>query len=221
MLNYVGLRSRALGIAESEEDFDTGEGCARDLFSPSKIRKPMYAYYPMSSPNPTPNPRKRPAPGTIPMPQQMSQIPQPYTSPDQLLRWNGNNVGSFVDNGSNNVNPYGMVSSPTQAQYPQNVPASSTALARRAVGNNALVPTSRTFNPQQQQQQQQQQPTPQQNELWPNYTEDTMNLNTPNGGVPLDEHDNVEVLEERAQRAKREAQAKRKQIPPFVQKLNR
>jgi hypothetical protein len=37
----------------------------------------------------------------------------------------------------------------------------------------------------------------------------------------MDEHDNVERLEEMAQRAKRDAQAKRKQIPPFVQKLSR
>jgi heat shock transcription factor len=35
------------------------------------------------------------------------------------------------------------------------------------------------------------------------------------------ENESIERLEERAQIAKREAQAKRKQIPPFVQKLNR
>jgi heat shock transcription factor, other eukaryote len=33
--------------------------------------------------------------------------------------------------------------------------------------------------------------------------------------------DDIEELERQAQIAKREAQAKRKQIPPFVQKLNR
>ena len=33
--------------------------------------------------------------------------------------------------------------------------------------------------------------------------------------------DDIEALEQRAQVAKREAQARRKQIPPFVQKLNR
>lgn len=33
--------------------------------------------------------------------------------------------------------------------------------------------------------------------------------------------DDIEDLEQRAQVAKKEAQAKRKQIPPFVQKLNR
>jgi heat shock transcription factor, other eukaryote len=35
------------------------------------------------------------------------------------------------------------------------------------------------------------------------------------------DNDSIEALEERALRAKREAQAKRKQIPPFVQKLSR
>jgi len=37
----------------------------------------------------------------------------------------------------------------------------------------------------------------------------------------MDENDSIERLEERAARAKREAQVKRKQIPPFVQKLSR
>lgn len=41
----------------------------------------------------------------------------------------------------------------------------------------------------------------------------------PNGN--LTETDNVEVLEEMAHKAMREAQQKRKQIPPFVQKLSR
>lgn len=40
-----------------------------------------------------------------------------------------------------------------------------------------------------------------------------------NGGVA--ESDNIELLEERAAVAKRESQSKRKQIPPFVQKLSR
>lgn len=37
----------------------------------------------------------------------------------------------------------------------------------------------------------------------------------------LIEQENIETLEEMAQKAKREAQAKRKSIPPFVQKLSR
>ena len=73
--------------------------------------------------------------------------------------------------------------------------------------NNQLVAANRSF-------------PPQQNELWANFTEDAL-VPQSNGGTAVDEHDNVELLEEKAQKAKREAQAKRKQIPPFVQKLNR
>lgn len=70
--------------------------------------------------------------------------------------------------------------------------------------NNALVATNRAF-------------TPQPVDSWPPFDENTVAGQT-NGTI--DEHDNIELLEEKAQRAKREAQAKRKQIPPFVQKLN-
>ena len=37
----------------------------------------------------------------------------------------------------------------------------------------------------------------------------------------VQETNNIEVLEEMAQKAKRDAQGKRKGIPPFVQKLSR
>ncbi|KAI1418005.1 hypothetical protein F5Y13DRAFT_34354 [Hypoxylon sp. FL1857] len=154
----------------------------------------MYSYY---HPMPSPNPRKRPAPGTVPIQHQMAQ---PYTQ-DQLLRWNGNNAGAFVDNAPNGVNGYGVVPSPTQAQYGPSTP--STVLARRGI-NNALVTANRAF-------------TPQQSDPWSNFDE---NLISPQTNGSIDEHDNIELLEEKAQRAKREAQAKRKQIPPFVQKLN-
>jgi hypothetical protein len=42
-------------------------------------------------------------------------------------------------------------------------------------------------------------------------------------GQPLDSawNDDIEALEQRAQTAKKTAQEKRKQIPPFVQKLSR
>jgi heat shock transcription factor len=43
----------------------------------------------------------------------------------------------------------------------------------------------------------------------------------PQNGEGLIEQDNVEALEEMAQKAKRDAQGKRKGIPPFVQKLSR
>ncbi|KAI1083994.1 hypothetical protein F5B20DRAFT_361529 [Whalleya microplaca] len=158
----------------------------------------MYTYYPM----PSPNPRKRPAPGSVPIPPQMSQ---PYNTPDQLLRWNGANAGNFVDNSSNGAAPYGVMPPTTQAQYgqPSPAPSPSNALARRGM-NNALVANNRTF-------------TPQQNDPWPNFDE-ALIASQPNGAI--DEHDNIELLEEKAQRARKDAQAKRKQIPPFVQKLN-
>ncbi|GAW15714.1 hypothetical protein ANO14919_051330 [Xylariales sp. No.14919] len=120
-----------------------------------------------------------------------------------MLRWNGSNAGNFADNVSNPIHPYGMMS-PTQAQFTQGAPTTSNALARRG-GNNALVTANRTFSPQP-------------NDPWSGFTDDNLLSTQANGS--LDEHDNVELLEEKAQRAKREAQAKRKQIPPFVQKLN-
>ncbi|KAL7624291.1 Heat shock transcription factor [Parahypoxylon ruwenzoriense] len=150
---------------------------------------------------PSPNPRKRPAPGSVPIPQPMSQ---PYNTQDQLLRWNGSGAGSFVDNTANSVNgvnSYGVIPSPTQGQYGQATP--STVLARRGM-NNALVAANRAF-------------TPQQADPWSHFDENLI-TNQTNGAI--DEHDNIELLEEKAQKAKREAQAKRKQIPPFVQKLN-
>ncbi|KAI1115429.1 hypothetical protein F5Y14DRAFT_129160 [Nemania sp. NC0429] len=158
----------------------------------------MYTHH---RPMPTPNPRKRAAPGSLPIPQQM---PQPYNNtPEQVLRWNGSNAGSFAENAANPINPYSMVS-PTQAQFAQGTPTTSNALARRGV-NNALITSSRTFSPQP-------------NDPWASFADDASLTNQTNGS--LDEHDNIEVLEEKAQKAKREAQAKRKQIPPFVQKLN-
>jgi heat shock transcription factor len=43
----------------------------------------------------------------------------------------------------------------------------------------------------------------------------------PQSASGMVEEDNIELLEERAAVAKRDAQSKRKQIPPFVQKLSR
>ncbi|ETS79419.1 hypothetical protein PFICI_09272 [Pestalotiopsis fici W106-1] len=160
----------------------------------------------MSSPtNPS---RKRRAPGSEPASMQTAYFPPPPPSaiPDQSSTWTANNA-NFMEN-STNPNPYGMVSSPHQAQFTQQgvpIATPSTALARRGM-NNQLVAANRSY-------------TPQQNELWANFTDDSL-VPQSNGGNAQDEHDNVELLEEKAQKAKREAQAKRKQIPPFVQKLN-
>lgn len=131
-----------------------------------------------------------------------------------MAGWNGNNAATgFMEDASNSINNYGIMPATTQTQFRPNVAAvappsaaPSTALARRGA-NNQLVTTNRSFNSQP-------------NDQWSGFGDDSL-MTQQNGGPRVDEHDNIEVLEERAQRAKREAQAKRKQIPPFVQKLNR
>ncbi|ORY56942.1 uncharacterized protein BCR38DRAFT_414254 [Pseudomassariella vexata] len=151
----------------------------------------------MSPPHPNPNPRKRPAPGTIPISIQQPYLP-PNPTPDQV-RWNGNNANYAMMSPTTPGAASGYPSQPTPVH-----PAPSTALARRGM-NNQLVAANRAYS----------QPP---SDPWSSFVENNQ-LVQPNGTT--DEHDNIEVLEERAQRAKREAQAKRKQIPPFVQKLNR
>ncbi|KAF4982631.1 hypothetical protein FZEAL_1780 [Fusarium zealandicum] len=166
-----------------------------------------------------PNPRKRAAPGAppmIPIPQQM-QHQQPYASGnvsgDQMLRWNGmndasgllNGVDSMMDGNAHAGNSFGLV--PSQPQYPSPVPTPSNSLARRQM-NRALIPTN---------------PRPNFDgsvDAWGNFNGDEHALLQQNPGENVPEQDNVELLEEMAQKAKRESQAKRKQIPPFVQKLS-
>ncbi|KAI9742388.1 MAG: stress-responsive transcription factor hsf1 [Claussenomyces sp. TS43310] len=152
--------------------------------------------------------RKRPAPGTSPggSAQQMQQsfdTPSQLSS-DQFLRWgqNGDNA-SYSDSSGFNLDGYGanMLSNP---QFQQSVNAPSTQLARRPV-NRQLVSTA---------------PRATYDSLvdpWGSFGDDR--LLDPQNGM-LDENDNVELLEERAAIAKRDAQSKRKQISPFVQKLS-
>ncbi|KAL2020122.1 hypothetical protein VTK56DRAFT_8727 [Thermocarpiscus australiensis] len=155
----------------------------------------------------SPNHRKRPAPGVppmVPIPQVHSAYPAMQTDP--MFKWNGGMDGSgFVDTGSpgvNGVNGFSMMQ--TSSPYPQAMPAASTALTRRQ-SSRALVPSARAS------------PFDRGSDHWNGYSEEPGYLQAANG---LDEHDNIERLEEMALRAKREAQAKRKQIPPFVQKLS-
>ncbi|CAM1504811.1 Fc.00g024020.m01.CDS01 [Cosmosporella sp. VM-42] len=156
-----------------------------------------------------PNSRKRAAPGAspiVPIPQQMQQqYSTGNGAGDQMLRWNNVGDGSgFVDNTAHAGNSYGLV--PTQAQFPQAVPTPTNSLARRQM-NRALIPTNpRTnFDP---------------NVDWSSFAGDDGALLQPNSTENITEQDSVEVLEEMAQKAKRDAQTKRKQIPPFVQKLS-
>ena len=174
------------------------------LVNPSRRRansERMLPSYAMTSP---PNPRKRPAPGASPIvPLPLQQIQQPFNPAraEQVFQgWNNGPEGATA--AATPLNSCGMIS--TQPPYPQAIPAPSNALARRAP-SRALVPTNQ-FNGTA--------------DSWASFSEDA---SFPLGQhVPqMEEHDSIERLEEMAQRAKREAQAKRKQIPPFVQKLSR
>jgi len=134
---------------------------------------------------------------------------QDYSTPgqltnDQFLRWGqGGDSTSYAD-------PYNMNSFVSNAmsnqQYQQPVQASSTQLARRPM-NRQMIPTAprSTFdNP---------------NDPWGPFGDD--GLLDPQNQNSMEETDNIELLEEKAVIAKRDAQSKRKQIPPFVQKLSR
>lgn len=156
------------------------------------------------------NSRKRPAPGTSPIAtnQQLQQSfgsPQPITN-DQFLRWgqNGDSMAFPTDVSGFNIDPYGA-NALSNSQFPASVSAPSTQLARRPV-NRQLVAT-------------------QQRPMYENLGDpwgalvDGGAFDVQNG--VMEENDNIELLEERAAVAKRDAQSKRKQIPPFVQKLSR
>jgi heat shock transcription factor len=152
-----------------------------------------------------PNPRKRPAPGAPPM-VPMPPIQQPFSSgqPNQIFPWNGGVEGSgFVEAGPANVNSFAMM--PQPGQY--GAPAPSTALARRQNNNRALVhaPGRPQFDSN--------------TDTWNSFPNDSANFLQPSNGMA--DEDSIEELEKRALAAKRDALAKRKQIPPFVQKLSR
>lgn len=160
---------------------------------------------------PPTNPRKRQAPGSPPPPQNQ-QIPQTYNAPSQLsdadfLRWSqgAGNTG-FMTDPAFNVNNYGGEAI-VQPQYDATIPAPTTTLARRPTNRQQLIPTA--------------QRTPYDNsgDPWGQFGDD--NILDPQNSDRMLENDNIELLEEKAAVAKREAQSKRKQIPPFVQKLSR
>lgn len=137
----------------------------------------------------------------------LPQMPQSYSpvQTDPMFRWNGVDTNGFVDAGNPGMNSFSML--PTSTPYGQAISAPSNALARRQ-NSRALVPTTPRA------------PFDRGADGWNGFGDDSSSyLQAANASV--DEHDNIERLEELAQRAKREAQAKRKQIPPFVQKLSR
>lgn len=117
----------------------------------------------------------------------------PHLSDDQFLQWGQNPA---------QVNPYQEMSNYNLAPntYPPNPVPTSTQLTRRPI--NQLTTRAR--------------PLDQSSGLqWMDPAANTTQQTEGAWG------DDIEELERKAQIAKRDAQAKRKQIPPFVQKLNR
>ncbi|KAJ6097080.1 hypothetical protein N7499_001454 [Penicillium canescens] len=158
--------------------------------------------------------RKRPAPGTAPVVHpQMNTVPNFPTaanpgsqlSNDQFLQWGQNpsnaiNTSAFSDN---SYNPVGFAP-PEDVSAP--AATASNQLARRQANHNQnqnqnqLISRNRGYE---------QAPA--------SYVENGGNTGNGESGAW---GESLEELYRRAQTAKREAQAKRKQIPPFVQKLS-
>jgi heat shock transcription factor len=104
------------------------------------------------------------------------------------------------------MNIYGGNAAMSQPQYDSSIAAPSTQLARRPTNRQLVQTTQRsTYD--------------NSGDLWGQFGDDP--ILDPQNANGMMENDNVELLEERAAVAKRDAQSKRKQIPPFVQKLSR
>lgn len=144
----------------------------------------------------------------------MQPYQPPYASPtDQFSRWNpaGSDADFVVCDSSKPTTPAippFVMSAPNQFQpaqgFPQPSPTPSNVIARRPAAR-ALVPTFDGLPA----------------DPWPSFGDDGALIPQPASAAPVDENDNIQLLEEKAARAKRDAQANRKQIPPFVQKLSR
>jgi heat shock transcription factor len=142
---------------------------------------------------------------------------QTYNAGSQLsnadfLRWAQNpDNQSYTDPSTFNVSTAfstnGLPQTPSAFDQPITAPSHSTQLARRPHNTNRQLVQSaqRTFD--------------NSSDLWAQFGDEAM-MDAQNG-QGSGENDDIEALEEKAAIAKREAQAKRKQIPPFVQKLSR
>ncbi|KAG6006147.1 hypothetical protein E4U54_000216 [Claviceps lovelessii] len=152
-----------------------------------------------------PNSKKRAAPGASPVLPYQQRTQQPYANEngvaDTALQWKGDGP-ELADTTTQTTLPYNLM--PSQPQLDP-VPTPSNTLARRDT-NQALVPThNRSIDTAV--------------DTWAGYNNDN-NLLQRDDARRLVEQETIETLEEMAQKAKREAQAKRKSIPPFVQKLS-
>lgn len=150
--------------------------------------------------------RKRPAPGTSPVVHpQLGPINYPSNSGsqlsnDQFLQWGQNPASNVVNPSYPDANPYNAAAYSSNQDTPASTASASNQLARRQPSNQnqQLVSRNRGY------------------EQSPTSVPESNNPGESGGwGESLDE------LYQRALVAKRDAQAKRKQIPPFVQKLSR
>lgn len=155
--------------------------------------------------------RKRPAPGASPLIQQQQQQHQQNSTSlntgavqlptDQNLHWHqpdiANTGASYPDSSST------FVSNLYTGRTQQNASptTASTQVARRAIDHH-LVPRGTYSNTV--------------DDSWPILPEDGLSQGQDPAWL-----NTTDDLEQKAQIARRDTQAKRKQIPPFVQKLSR
>ncbi|MBE3047503.1 hypothetical protein IMZ48_34320 [Candidatus Bathyarchaeota archaeon] len=155
----------------------------------------------------SPNQRKRPAPGASPS-LAMHNMDQFPGTDAHLVSWNSpDNTNGFAEDGSQGIPSYGIPQVP--AQFTPQMPATPSNMLARRQGNRALVPTGgrATFEGGS---------DPWSSSLVPS---DTAALDS--AVSEMNEQESLAQLEQQALKAKRDAEAKRKQIPPFVQKLSR
>ena len=146
--------------------------------------------------------RKRPAPGSSPEQSPAQNDPKSFLSPmasDHFPQWNPANSASTQ---SSYPAPSATFVQPQFTGTPQQQ-LTSNKLARRPLGQDIAdrTPYSNDSN----------------TDLWPSFAADN-GIQQPGDA---DRANNVDELDQRALVAELDAQTKRKQIPPFVQKLGR
>lgn len=151
--------------------------------------------------------RKRPAPGASPVVQQRQKSAgnkineSPQMAADQYLQWHQQNMANPASRYPDPTGNFGSNLYNGMSQGQAVPPTASNQLARRPMSQH-LVPRANYNNTG--------------DDAWPIIPED--GTQPPQDQAWLNSN---EKLEQKAQIARRDTQAKRKQIPPFVQKLSR
>lgn len=151
--------------------------------------------------------RKRPAPGASPIVQQQqastgnNKNESPEMAADQYLQWHQQSMPNSAPIYSDPIGNFGSNLYNGMNQGQAVPPATSNQLTRRPMSQH-LVPRANYNNSG--------------DDAWPIIPEDGMQ--PPQDQAWLNSN---EKLEQKAHIARRDTQAKRKQIPPFVQKLSR